>query len=70
LQLLTVSMLTVKQEAILCKSYFLLKRRYSTCSISVQENEWVVNYALENRHVKLVETGLEVGVDGLTSYKH
>lgn len=42
---------------------------YSTCSISVEENEWVVDYALRNRHVKLVETGLEVGEPGLTSFK-
>ena len=43
--------------------------RYSTCSISVEENEWVVDYALRNRYVKLVETGLEVGEPGLSSYK-
>lgn len=42
---------------------------YSTCSISVEENEWVVDYALKNRHVKLVETGLEVGEPGLVCYK-
>lgn len=41
---------------------------YSTCSISVEENEAVVEYALKNRYVKLVETGLEVGVNGLTKY--
>lgn len=41
---------------------------YSTCSISVEENEAVVEYALQHRYVKLVETGLEVGQPGLTKY--
>lgn len=41
---------------------------YSTCSISVEENEMVIQYALQNRYVKLVESGLEVGNPGLTSY--
>jgi ribosomal RNA methyltransferase Nop2 len=44
--------------------------RYSTCSISVEENEWVVDYALRHRYVKLVDTGLsEVGEPGMTKYK-
>ena len=42
---------------------------YSTCSVTVEENEQVVQYALNKRpNVKLVETGLTFGVDGFTSY--
>jgi ribosomal RNA methyltransferase Nop2 len=42
---------------------------YSTCSISVQENEQVVQYALEKRHVKLVDAHLEFGRPGLVRYQ-
>ena len=42
---------------------------YSTCSVTVEENEQVVQYALSRRpNVKLVETGLTFGVPGFTSY--
>ncbi|KAL2270262.1 hypothetical protein VTJ83DRAFT_2446 [Remersonia thermophila] len=42
---------------------------YSTCSVCVEENEQVVNYALSRRpNVKLVETGLPFGKEGFTSY--
>ena len=34
---------------------------YSTCSISVAENEEVVNYALEKRDIKIVDTELDFG---------
>ena len=37
---------------------------YSTCSVSVFENEEVVNYALQKRDIKIVETGLEFGMFG------
>ncbi|TPX09038.1 uncharacterized protein E0L32_001701 [Thyridium curvatum] len=42
---------------------------YSTCSVTVEENEGVVAYALSRRpNVKLVETGLPFGKEGFTSY--
>ncbi|KAL9103094.1 MAG: hypothetical protein Q9163_001834 [Psora crenata] len=42
---------------------------YSTCSVTAEENEQVVQYALSKRpNVKLVETGLTFGVDGFVSY--
>lgn len=42
---------------------------YSTCSIAVEENEAVVDYILRNRYVKLVETGIEIGSEGLPRYR-
>ncbi|KAJ9628608.1 rRNA (cytosine-C5-)-methyltransferase nop2 [Taxawa tesnikishii (nom. ined.)] len=43
---------------------------YSTCSVTVEENEQVVQYVLNKRpNIKLVPTGLVFGKEGFTSFR-
>jgi ribosomal RNA methyltransferase Nop2 len=42
---------------------------YSTCSVSVAENEEVVNYALTKRDIKIVDAGLDFGKPGFVRYQ-
>lgn len=43
---------------------------YSTCSVAVEEDEQVVEYALRKRpNIKLIDTGLDIGKEGFASYR-
>lgn len=42
---------------------------YSTCSITIEENEEIVQYALKKRpNVRLIDTDLEFGREGFTAF--
>lgn len=41
---------------------------YATCSITVEENEAIVDYALRKRYVKVIDSGMEFGKPGIAHW--
>ncbi|CRH00165.1 RNA methyltransferase, putative [Plasmodium relictum] len=65
--------LAQKQRKLLNNAINLLKNGgiivYSTCSITVEENEQVINYILKKRDVNLLPIDINIGDPGITHYK-
>ena len=43
---------------------------YCTCSITPEENEAIIDWALGQRNIKIVDSGLTFGREGLTSFRN
>merc|ERR1712224_941213 len=43
---------------------------YSTCSLLVEENECIINFALNQRKITVVKCGIEFGRKGFVNYKN
>lgn len=56
-------------DALKCKGTSGGAMVYSTCSVSVAENEEVIQYALSKRDIRIIETGLDFGKPGFTRFQ-
>ncbi|GAB66571.1 proliferating-cell nucleolar antigen p120, partial [Plasmodium cynomolgi strain B] len=65
--------LAQKQRKLLNNAISLVKNGgivvYSTCSITVEENEQVINYILKKRDVNVLPTNIQIGDPGITHYR-
>ena len=43
---------------------------YATCSITVEENEAIIDYALRKRFIKVLDSGMEFGKPGIVAWRH
>uniref|UniRef100_A0A3B0N1N1 Nucleolar protein, putative n=1 Tax=Theileria annulata TaxID=5874 RepID=A0A3B0N1N1_THEAN len=59
-QLLSVSINLVKPNGIIV---------YSTCSLSIEENEQVLHYCLKKFNIKLLPLGLEIGSPAISNFR-
>ncbi len=65
------TMVNVQQKLILAGSQLLQDGGimvYSTCSFAPEENEEIIDYALQRCPLQIMETGLPIGEPGLTSF--
>lgn len=65
------TMASVQQKLILAGSQLLREGGtlvYSTCSFAPEENEEIIDYAIQRCPLEIIETGLPLGAPGLTSF--